>query len=99
MMTYAVYNIAVTEQNENIIYKAEADMMHGYFSSMEELKNYMDNGRVKSDDVFYIIRFNDGEPFDVIGMILGCYEGKHFYDCAEHDFRVIASVAFGKNLV
>lgn len=98
-MTYAVYNIVVTEQNENVIHKAKADMMYGYFSIMEELKNYMDNGRVKSDDVFYIIRFNDGEPLDVAGMILGCYEGEPFYDCAEYDFRVIASVAFGKNLV
>ena len=98
-MTYAVYNIVVTEQNKNVIHKAKADMMYGYFSSMEELRGYMDDDRVGNDDVFYIIRFNDEEPLDVAGMILGCYEGKPFYDCAEYDFRVIASVAFGKNLV
>ena len=98
-MTYAVYDIVVTEQNENIIYKAKADMIHGYFSSMEELKGCMADGKVGSNDVFYIIRFNDGEPLDVAGMILGCYEDEPFYDCAEYDFRVIASVAFGKNLV
>lgn len=98
-MTYAVYNIVVTEQNKNVIHKAKADMMYGYFSSMEELRGYMDDDRVRNNDVFYIIRFNDGEPLDVAGMILGCYEGKPFYDCAEYDFRVIASVAFGKNLV
>lgn len=99
MMTYAVYDIVVTEQNENVIHKAKADMMYGYFSSMEELKDYMADDRVRSDDIFYIIRFNDGEPLDVAGMILGCYESRPFYDCAEYDFRVIASIAFGKNLV
>lgn len=98
-MAYAVYNIIVTEQNENVIYKAKANMMYGYFSSMEELKDYMADNKVGSNDVFYIIRFNDGEPLNVAGMILGCYEGEPFYDCAEYDFRVIASVAFGKNLV
>lgn len=98
-MVYAVYDIVVTEQNENVIYKAKADMMYGYFSSMEELKDYMADDRVRSDDVFYIICFKDGEPLDVVGMILGCYEDEPFYDCAEYDFRVIASIAFGKNLV
>lgn len=99
MMTYAVYDIVVTEQSENVVHKAKADMMYGYFSSMKELKDYMANDKVRSNDVLYIICLNDGEPSSVTGMILGCYEDEPFYDCAEHDFRVIASVAFGKNLV
>lgn len=97
---YSVYDIDVTEQENNIILQAKASKMFENFESFQDVQNYFNKHLEKiKDGCYYIICFNGNEPIKVSGMILGRDEYGWIFDVAEWDFRVIASVAFGKDLI
>lgn len=94
-MTYSIYDFEIVEQHENYVDKVEMDDIFIELDSMEEVEE-MCNFLV--DGIYLIMKMDGNKPVKVEGV---CFkeEGETFIDCAEWDFRVIATVGFGVNLM
>lgn len=96
MIEYCVYNYhETTDYAEDFIVDR---IFHG-FKSFEECKKFLDSiSDFLEKDNYLIIRLENGKPIDVSGVYFVTDE-EAFMDVAEYDFRVIASMAFGVDLI
>lgn len=95
MIEYCVYNYHGTDCVEDFTVDR---IFHG-FKSLEECKTTLDSiCDFLEDNNYLIIKFENNKPIGVSGVYFVTDE-EAFMDVAEHDFRVIASMAFGVDLI
>nr|DAG87318.1 MAG TPA: hypothetical protein [Herelleviridae sp.] len=101
MEGYYVYRFDIAEQHNGRIDKVNVEKILGGFSCLEDCESilntvawYLDD----EDNTYLVIEFEDNEPVGIAGVYF-VNDGEGFMDVAEHDFRVIASVAFGTDWV
>ena len=98
MIEYCVYNyheIETVECAEDFVVNR---IFHG-FKSLEECKKILDSiSDFLEEDNYLIIKFENGKPIGVSGVYFVTDE-EAFMDVAEYDFRAIASIAFGVDLI
>ena len=94
-MTYSIYDFEITKQHDNCVDEVELDEIFIGFDSMEEVEE-MCNFLV--DGTYLIMKMDGDKPIRAEGV---CFknDGEVYIDCAEWDFRVIASVGFGVDLM
>lgn len=100
-MTYSLYSYDVTEFHENYVDEVELHEILTGFDCMCKLETKLEMlGDNLCEDVYLIIGIDEetGIPVEVSGVYF-MHDGDNYIDCAEHDFRVIASVGFGVDLV
>lgn len=68
-----------------------------YFLSEQAISFVKENGF--EDEILMIVKVVDGNVVNCESMVFNCGDGKWYLDCCENDFRVYASVAFGRDLM
>lgn len=92
-----IYSYVIVDESNNTVNKVEVKKVFKDFSSWEEIEDFYKHFEDKKDDTYLIMKHDeDGKIIDVDGVLFSSEDGDCFVDGAEHDFRVIASVAFGK---
>lgn len=94
-MTYSIYDFEITKMHENCIDEVELDCV---FSDLDTMKEVEQKCNFLIDGVYLIMKMDEEKPIKVEGV---CFkeDGEVFIDCAEWDFKVIASVGFGVDLM
>ena len=94
-MTYSIYDFEITKEHDNCVDEVKLDVLFKGLDNMKEVDafcNYL------SDGTYLIMAMDGGKPIRAAGVCFK-YEDDTYIDCAEWDFRVIASVGFGVNLM
>lgn len=95
-MTYSVYDFDITKMTNNYI--EEVNMIEK-FSGLASLDEVAERCKTLSEGTYLIPQMNEfNEPIKISDVYFRNDENGDFLDCAEWDFRVIASVGFGKDL-
>lgn len=100
-MFYSLYSFEVIEAHENFIEEVEVREILTGFNCMCELRTKLEMlGDNLVEDTYLIIGFDEEtcEPVEVSGVYFMTEDGGYI-DCAERDFRVIARVGLGVDLV
>lgn len=98
MIEYCVYGYSVTIQKNCITEATTNRIFHG-FNSLEECRETLDSiCDFLDEDNYLVIKFENNKPIEVSGVYFRTDE-EAFMDVAEHDFRVIASIALGVDLI
>lgn len=98
MIEYNVYSYNATMQ-KNCITKVTVNRIFQGFNNLDECRKTLDSiSNFLEKDDYLIIKFENGSPIGVSGVYF-VSDDEAFMDIAEHDFRVIASVAFGVDLI
>lgn len=93
-----IYSYVIVDESNNTVNKVEVKKVFKDFSSWEEIEDFYKHFEDKKTDTYLIMKHDeDGKIIDVDGVLFSFEDGSFFVDGAEHDFRVDASVAFGKD--
>ena len=98
MIEYCVYGYSATTQ-KNCITKATVNKIFQGFNNLNECRKTLDSICDFLDkDNYLVIKTENGKPTEVSGVYF-VFDDEAFMDVAEHDFREIASIAFGVDLI
>lgn len=98
MIEYCVYSFREITDWDCVEDVAVDRIFHG-FKSLEECRETLDSiCDFLKENNYLIIKFENGSPIEVSGVYFVTNE-EAFMDVAEYDFRAIASMAFGVNLI
>lgn len=100
-MIYSLYSFEVTLTDDNCVDKVELKEILTGFNCMCALETKLEMlGNNLVEDTYLIIGYDEEtfEPCEVSGVYFLDEDGG-FVDCAERDFRIIASIGLGVDLV
>ena len=98
MIEYCVYSFREITGWDCVEDVAVDRILHG-FKSLAECSKVLDSiCDFLEKNNYLIMKFENGKPIDVSGVYFVTDE-EAFMDVAEYDFRAIASMAFGVNLI
>lgn len=96
MIEYCVYNY---HETMDCVEDFVVDRIFHGFKSLEECKQILDSiSDFLEENNYLVIKFENGKPTEVSGVYF-VTDKEAFMDVAEYDFRAIASMAFGINLI
>lgn len=100
-MTYSLFSFEVNGVQDNCVNKVELREIFCGFDCICEMKAKLEMlGTNLVEDTYLIIGFDEDtyDPLEVTGVYF-LDENGGYIDTAEYDFRVIASIGLGVNLV